>query len=68
MNKTGKEMRIIKVEEMFECPFRGSETSQLSERTSGVDNICLLQDRGDCQLKGCPLKTANTIKVIWRKE
>ena len=60
-------MRTIKVEEMFECPFQGSETYQLSERTSGVDKVCLLQDRGDCQLKGCPLKKAHTIKVIWAK-
>lgn len=61
-------MRIIKVEEMFECPFKGSETIQYSELTSGTDDVCLLQDRDDCQLKGCPLKEAKTIKVIWLKK
>ncbi len=65
--ETEESTREIRVEDMYECPFKGSFTYQLSELTSGVDDVCLLQDGAGCQLKGCPLKTAKTIKVIWAK-
>ena len=61
-------MRVINVEEMFECPFKGREVYQISEYTWGGDDICLLQDGDICRLMGCPLKKAKTIKVVWKRK
>lgn len=60
-------MRCIVVHEMFECPFQGSETYQLSELTSGADDVCLLMDRDYCSLDKCPLRKARMIKVVWER-
>ena len=61
-------MREIKVEDMYECPFKGQEGYSLSDRTGGVDDICLLLDGSFCELKPCPLKKAGKIIVIWAKK
>jgi len=57
-------MKTIKVEEMFECPFKYEEEFRYSELTTGYDNKCtILKD--DCRRDGCPLINENSIKVEW---
>lgn len=61
-------MKIIKVKEMFECPFQYTEVYQLSELTSGADTMCSIT-KEDCYLKSCSLKKEKGFKVMWdRKE
>ena len=60
-------MKIIKVNDMYECPFKYSEYYQLSEITAGCDTKCtIIED--ECWQKNCPLKKEGEIKVIWSVE
>ena len=57
-------MKVIKVNDMYECPFKYSEYYQLSELTAGSNTMCSLS-KNECWQKNCPLKKEDTIKVIW---
>lgn len=58
-------MREIIVSAMYECPFKGTESYQLSELTSGCNDVCLLLDSDDCMRDKCPLIKEGTINVTW---
>lgn len=57
-------MKIIVVNDMYECPFKYSESYQLSDVSSGMDTKCtILED--ECWQGSCPLKKEGEVKVIW---
>ena len=60
-------MKVIEVEEMFECPFQYSEYYKMSEYTSGADDMCAIT-KEYCCLKTCELKKEGEIKIMWKKE
>jgi len=57
-------MKVMVVNDMFECPFKYTEVYQISEFTAGSDNKCTLTHT-DCWQKDCPLKKEGKIKVVW---
>ena len=59
-------MKVIIVEDMYECPFKGSYEYQLSELTSAADDVCLLRSSDECIMDKCPLIKEKQITVKWR--
>ena len=61
-------MKEIIVEDMYECPFKGTHEYQLSELTGGCDDVCLLRDSDECEQAKCPLIKESVITVKWRQK
>ena len=58
-------MKIIEVEDMYECPFQIPETFQIGDMTWDTRYTCKILDGNDCEWDKCPMRIHKQYRIKW---
>lgn len=58
-------MKIIEINDMYECPFKQTDTIMLSELTADTDERCNLRDGDNCDWEKCPMRIHKQYRIKW---